>query len=44
MQDNQSVLLVVAAHPDDEVLLGCGATVRRLVDRGAAAISLAKRP
>ena len=26
-------LLVIAAHPDDEVL-GCGATVRRLVDAG----------
>ena len=36
MQDIQSVLLVVVAHPDDEVL-GCGATVRLLVDRGWAA-------
>jgi len=33
---NENRLLVVAAHPDDEVL-GCGATVRRLVDQGWAA-------
>lgn len=32
----KQTLLVAAAHPDDEVL-GCGATVRRLVDQGWAA-------
>ena len=39
VDDSLGSLLVVAAHPDDE-LLGVGATVRRLVNEGATARAL----
>lgn len=32
-KDNKGCLMVIAAHPDDEVL-GCGATVHKLVNQG----------
>ncbi len=38
MNKNKTVL-IVAAHPDDE-LLGCGATVAKLIQQGAQAISV----
>ena len=34
-----SKILVVAAHPDDEIL-GCGGTIKRLVDEGCTAYTL----
>lgn len=36
---NTKRILIIAAHPDDEVL-GCGGTVRRLVDEGYEAYTL----
>jgi LmbE family N-acetylglucosaminyl deacetylase len=39
MQNISSNILIIAAHPDDEIL-GCGGTVRRLVDEGYTAYTL----
>ena len=36
---NNKIVLIIAAHPDDEIL-GCGGTVKRLVDEGYKAYTL----
>lgn len=39
MKDTKSSILIVAAHPDDEIL-GCGGTVARLINEGSEAYAL----